>query len=105
MSKDDYSAFCVNVTLATDGAKADNRLATFDVMRFASLLQKGVLRDPAVLPPSDVLNMATRRGAAALDIPAGAVTAGHVADFILVRLDVFHTQPMAPEAAPTNLIH
>jgi 5-methylthioadenosine/S-adenosylhomocysteine deaminase len=95
----------VNVTLATDGAKANNRLDPFDVMKFASLLQKGALRDPAVLPPSDVLDMATRCGAAALDIRAGAVTPGNVADLILVRLDSFHTQPMTPEAAPTNLVH
>jgi 5-methylthioadenosine/S-adenosylhomocysteine deaminase len=49
--------------------------------------------------------MATRCGAAALDIRAGAVTPGNVADLILVRLDSFHTQPMTPEAAPTNLVH
>jgi 5-methylthioadenosine/S-adenosylhomocysteine deaminase len=95
----------VNVTLATDGAKANNRLDPFDVMKFASLLQKGVLRDPAVLPPREVLNMATRCGAAALGIPAGAITPGCVADLILVQLDTFHTQPMTPEAAPTNLVH
>jgi 5-methylthioadenosine/S-adenosylhomocysteine deaminase len=95
----------VNVTLATDGAKANNRLDPFDVMKFASLLQKGVLRDPAALSPREILNMATHCGAAALDIPAGAVTPGLAADLILVRLDAFHTQPMAPEAAPTNLVH
>ena len=75
------------------------------VMKFASLLQKGVLRDPAVLPPSDVLTMATRCGATALDIPGGAVTPGNVADLIFVRLDSFHNQPMTSEAAPTNLVH
>jgi 5-methylthioadenosine/S-adenosylhomocysteine deaminase len=95
----------VNVTLATDGAKANNRLDPFDVMKFASLLQKGVLRDPAVLPPGQILDMATRCGAAALGIAAGAVTPGLAADLILVRLDAFHTQPMLPEAAATNLVH
>ena len=95
----------INVTLATDGAKANNRLDPFDVMKFASLLQKGVLRDPAVLPPGQILDMATRCGAAALGIPAGAVMPGLAADLILVRLDAFHTQPMLPEAAPTNLVH
>ena len=34
----------INVTLATDGAKANNRLDMFDVMKFASLLHKGVAR-------------------------------------------------------------
>jgi cytosine/adenosine deaminase-related metal-dependent hydrolase len=41
----------VNVTLATDGAKANNRLDMLDVMKFASLLHKGVSGDPSVLPP------------------------------------------------------
>ena len=77
----------VNVTLATDGAKANNRLDPFDVMKFASLLQKGVLRDPAALPPGQILDMATRCGAAALGIPAGAIVPGLAADLILVRLD------------------
>jgi 5-methylthioadenosine/S-adenosylhomocysteine deaminase len=95
----------VNVTLATDGAKANNRLDPFDVMKFASLLQKGAVRDPAVLPSREILNMATRCGAAALGIPAGAVMPGLAADLILVRLDAFHTQPMTPETAPTNLVH
>ena len=36
----------INVSLATDGAKANNRLDMFDVMKFASLLHKGVARRP-----------------------------------------------------------
>src|SRR5581483_11126542 len=76
----------VNVTLATDGAKANNRLDMFDVMKFASLLHKGATGDPTVLPPQDILDMATRRGAAALDLPVGAVEVGRKADLVLVRL-------------------
>ena len=95
----------INVSLATDGAKANNRLDPFDVMKFASLLQKGVLRDPAVLPPGEILDMSTRCGAAALGIPAGAIAPGLAADVILVRFDSFHTQPMAPGSAATNLVH
>ena len=41
----------MNVRLATDGAKANNRLDMFDVMKFASLLHKGVTGDPTTLPP------------------------------------------------------
>ncbi|MEH2474704.1 5-methylthioadenosine/S-adenosylhomocysteine deaminase [Nitrobacteraceae bacterium AZCC 2161] len=95
----------INVALATDGAKANNRLDLFDVMKFASLLPKGIARDPTLLPPAEILDMATRRGAAALDIPAGAIIAGLAADLIMVRLDAFHTQPMLPETACTNLVH
>ncbi len=65
----------MNVSLATDGAKANNRLDMFDVMKFASLLHKGVAGDPTILPPGDIFDMATRSGAAALGLPVGAVVA------------------------------
>jgi len=95
----------VNVTLATDGAKANNRLDLFDVMKFASLLHKGVTGDPSVLPAGRILDMATRRGADALDIPAGAIVPGLKADLALVRLDGFHVQPSVPDTIVTNLVH
>jgi 5-methylthioadenosine/S-adenosylhomocysteine deaminase len=95
----------INVTLATDGAKANNRLDMFDVMKFASLLHKGIAGDPAVLPPDEILDMATRRGAAALDLPVGALSPGLKADLVLVRLDGFHLQPSVAETVMTNLVH
>ncbi|HEY7675491.1 MAG TPA: amidohydrolase [Candidatus Methylomirabilis sp.] len=95
----------VNVALGTDGAKANNRLDMFDVMKFASLLHKGVHTDPALLPPATVLAMASRHGAEALGIPAGALAPGCLADLVLVRLDRFHLQPALPETIVTNLVH
>jgi 5-methylthioadenosine/S-adenosylhomocysteine deaminase len=95
----------INVTVATDGAKANNRLDLFDVMKFASLLQKGALRDPAVLPPGQVLDMATAGGGRALHAPIGAIKAGMAADLILVRLDRLHLQPSLPDTVTTNLVH
>jgi 5-methylthioadenosine/S-adenosylhomocysteine deaminase len=95
----------INVGLATDGAKANNRLDMFDVMKFASLLHKGATGDPTTLPPHDVLDMATGRGAAALDLPVGAIAVGAPADLVLVRLDGFHVQPCTVDTITTNLIH
>ena len=95
----------VSVTLGTDGAKANNRLDSFDVMKFASLLQKGVERDPALLPPRQVLAMATSAGAAALGIDAGEITPGRLADLALVDLRRFHLQPATPATIATNLVH
>lgn len=95
----------VNVTLGTDGAKANNRLDPFDVMKFASLLQKGVHLDPALLTPQEVLAMATRAGADALGIDAGAIVAGRLADLTLVDLRRFHLQPATPATTATNLVH
>jgi cytosine/adenosine deaminase-related metal-dependent hydrolase len=76
-----------------------------DVMKFASLLHKGVTGDPSVLPPAHVLDMATAHGAAALGVPAGAIAPGLKADLVLVRLDGFHLQPCVPETLVTNLVH
>lgn len=95
----------VNVTLGTDGAKANNRLDPFDVMKFASLLQKGVQHDPGLLPPDVVLAMATRAGADALRIEAGEIVAGRLADLTLVDLRRFHLQPATPATIVTNLVH
>jgi 5-methylthioadenosine/S-adenosylhomocysteine deaminase len=95
----------VSVALGTDGAKANNRLDMFDVMKFASLLHKGVTRDPTVLPPEKVLGMANQAGAAALGLYAGALQPRAPADLTLVRLDRFHLQPAEPATIVTNLVH
>jgi 5-methylthioadenosine/S-adenosylhomocysteine deaminase len=95
----------VRVSLATDGAKANNRLDLFDVMKFASLLHKGATLDPGVLSPAEVIEMATRDGAAALGVPAGTIAAGRLADLTLVDLRRFHLQPATPETVTTNLVH
>jgi 5-methylthioadenosine/S-adenosylhomocysteine deaminase len=95
----------VNVGLATDGAKANNRLDMFDVMKFTSLLHKGVAADPTVLSPSEVFDMATRRGGEALDLPVGQIAPGAAADLVLVKIDGFHLQPCVPDTVVTNLVH
>lgn len=95
----------VRVALATDGAKANNRLDMFDVMKFASLLHKGVAHDPSLLLPNDVLGMATAEGAAVLGLPAGRIAPGELADLTLVAVDRFHLQPALPETIVTNLVH
>jgi 5-methylthioadenosine/S-adenosylhomocysteine deaminase len=74
-------------------------------MKFASLLHKGISGDPTMLPSGDVLDMATRRGGAALDLPIGEIASGAKADLVLVRLDGFHVQPCIPDTVVTNLVH
>ncbi|MDB5948040.1 MAG: cytosine deaminase, partial [Ramlibacter sp.] len=95
----------VRVTLATDGAKANNRLDMFDVMKFASLIHKGIRLDAGVLPAPAVLRMATLDGAQALGVEAGAIAAGRLADLTLVDLNQFHLQPATSETVATNLVH
>ena len=47
----------------------------FDVMKFASLVHKEVMGNPPILPPGEIFEMATQRGAAALGLPVGVVLA------------------------------
>jgi 5-methylthioadenosine/S-adenosylhomocysteine deaminase len=95
----------VNIALGTDGAKANNSLDMFEVMKLASLLHKGAQRKPAILPPAQVLAMGTENGTRALGIPAGTLVPGLRADLTLIRLDRFHLQPAVPDTILTNLIH
>jgi len=95
----------VNVALGTDGAKANNSLDMFDTMKFVSLIQKGIHLDPSLLPAAQVIRMATRNGAYALNIPAGTLEPGMLADLALIRLDHFHLQPAIPQTIVTNLVH
>src|SRR5262249_25472183 len=54
------------VGIGTDGAPANNRMSLIDEMYAASLLQKGLRRDPTVLSAREVLRMATAHGARSL---------------------------------------
>jgi 5-methylthioadenosine/S-adenosylhomocysteine deaminase len=76
----------VRVALGTDSAPANNRMSLVDEMWAASLLQKGLRRDPTVLPARTVLRMATRDGAGALawDDELGSIETGKAADLVLV---------------------
>ena len=94
-----------NVALGTDGAKANNRLDMFDVMKFASLVHRGVALDASVLTAPSVIGMATVRGARALGLEAGCIAPGRLADLTLVDLRQFHLQPGVPAAVEANLVH
>lgn len=100
-----YRADGINVTLGSDGAKANNALDQFDAMKFASLLPKGMNLDPDLLSPRDVIDMATGRGAEALDLKTGKIAPGYKADLIVLRSNTVRLQPLLPEVILTNLVH
>lgn len=72
----------INVALGTDSAASGGSLDMWKEMRIASVLHK--LKDPASMPSSSVLDMATKNGAQALGINAGILRAGSLADIIIV---------------------
>ncbi len=84
----------VNVALGTDGTASNDNLDMFEEMHLASLIHKGVSRDPTVLSPWDVIEMATKNGAKALgrdDI--GEIAVGKKADLCVVDMNRIHLVP------------
>ena len=82
--------------LGTDGAASSNDLDMFSAMRFAAFLGKVGTGDPRVTSAAQVLEMATRGGAAALGLSdrIGSLEPGKEADVILVAMDGARQTPM-----------
>ncbi len=85
----------LNVGIGTDGASSNNDLDMFEEIRLASLIAKGVSRDPTVLPARQVVAMSTILGAKALHIDhlTGSLVPGKRADLIMVDLNALHNSP------------
>jgi 5-methylthioadenosine/S-adenosylhomocysteine deaminase len=86
----------VNVALGTDGAASNNRIDLLAEMQTAALLAKHVAGDPAAVPASAALEMATINGARALYLgdEIGSLVAGKAADVICVDLGGLEQQPV-----------
>ena len=77
----------VRVGLGTDGGCTNNRLSVFEEMRMASLLQRVRLLDGAALGAERVFSLGTRSGAEILDVEAGVIAPGRLADLVAIDLD------------------
>ena len=84
----------VNVALGTDGCASNDNLDMFEEMHLASLIHKGLAKDPTVLSAWDVIDMATVNGARALGMSdTGEIAVGKKADLCVVDLDKPHLTP------------
>ena len=84
----------VNVALGTDGCASNDNLDMFEEMHIASLIHKGLAKDPTALSAWDVIDMATKNGAKALGMPdTGEIAVGKKADLCVVDLDKPHLTP------------
>ena len=84
----------VNVALGTDGCASNDNLDMFEEMHLASLVHKGLAKDPTVLSAWDVIDMATKNGARALGMSdTGEIAVGKKADLCVVDLDKPHLTP------------
>ena len=86
----------IRAGLGTDGAASNNDLDMFEAMRTAAMLHKHASGDPRVLPARQALELATRRGAAALglDSKIGSLAPGKLADVITIDTSSARQTPM-----------
>ena len=84
------------VGLGTDGAASNNDLNMWEEMDTAAKLHKVTSGDPKVANAEQVFEMATIRGARALDLDkiTGSIEAGKRADIAIVDLNSLHQTPM-----------
>ena len=77
------------VSLGTDGQGSGSNIDMFETMKFAALLQKGILEDPKKMPAYEVLKMATINGAKTLGLEEkiGSIKSGKDADLIILNLE------------------
>ena len=99
-----------NITLGTDGAASNNSLNMLETMKMAALLQKHKYWDANILSAQRVLDYATINGAKALEINAGSIQKGKLADIILLDSRAFNLLPshniisnIIYSSNPTNL--
>lgn len=85
----------VDVGLGTDGPASNNDLDLWEEMDTAAKLHKLYALDPTVLDAHTALELATIRGARALDLDReiGSLEIGKRADLVLVRTAGAHQQP------------
>ncbi len=93
------------VGLGTDGAASNNNLDMFEEIKLCSLLQKGTLADPTVIPALQAFELATLGGARVLNMEGalGVLKEGARADLAIVNFDKPHLQPHNDPVA--NLVY
>ncbi len=84
------------VTIGTDGAPSNNRMTLIDEMYLTSLIHKGRLLDPTVMPAEQILSMVTCDGARALlwENEIGSLEPGKKADLIVINPNTATMLPM-----------
>ncbi len=75
----------VNVGLGTDGCASNNNLDMMETMRIAVMLQRFSWNDRSLLPPQELLSLATHAGSRALGLSTGVLQIGRPADLILLK--------------------
>ncbi|MHA1614303.1 MAG: amidohydrolase [Candidatus Thorarchaeota archaeon] len=86
----------INIGLGHDSVETNNSGDMFEAMKLASVLQRASRADSSVMPPEQVLEMATVNGAKALGVEKeiGSIEPGKKADIIIVDLNKLRLTPV-----------
>ena len=77
----------LRIGLGTDGPSSNNTLDMFETMKYASLIHKGIYRDPSIVPAGIVFKMATLNGGSLFNINIGRIKPGFKADLVVINID------------------
>ncbi|MCP4403961.1 MAG: amidohydrolase [bacterium] len=86
----------MRVGLGTDGPMSGNTMDTIDLLGYVTKLQKVAHKDPLIVPPATVVDMATIGGARALHMEEsiGSLEEGKRADIIIISTDAPSMYPL-----------
>ena len=91
----EYLSAGVSVALGTDGAASNDGQNMFDAVRLATLIHNQAGSDfNDWIAPRQAIAMATRNGARAFGIDAGAIAPGKLADIVLLQRDTAAFTPL-----------
>ncbi|MDR0695140.1 MAG: amidohydrolase [Prevotellaceae bacterium] len=83
----------ITVGIGTDGCGSSNNLDLLEAAKIAALLQKGWRCDPTVMPVGEALQCITGNGARILQVNAGKIAPGALADLCLIDLQSYAFTP------------
>ncbi|EDY34666.1 Amidohydrolase family, putative [Aciduliprofundum boonei T469] len=73
------------ITLGTDSTVSNNNLDMFEAMKFAALLHKNERWDASITNAQEILDFATINAAKALELNAGSIEEGKLADLVILN--------------------
>lgn len=96
----------LELAIGTDSVASNNSLDLFEELKHATILHRGARQDAAAVLGPQVLDIATRGGAAAIGFPeSGALAVGRFADIVAVDLRGTAAAPLSSDSLVAHLVY